>query len=234
MLQLDGVRLRQGQFTLTADFSVVTGQIVAVMGPSGSGKSTLIAAIAGFVRPEAGQIVWQGQELTDLPPGQRPISVLFQDNNLFPHLTLMQNLALGIRPSGRVSITDEQQIDDVLLLVGLPGLGSRKPGTLSGGQQSRAALARVMLGRRPLVLLDEPFAALGPGLKDEMLDLVQATLGARGQTVVMVTHDPADAVRIAHQIIAVEAGSVLGPVPTAAFLAEPPPGLRAYLGQAKK
>jgi thiamine transport system ATP-binding protein len=231
MLRLEGVRLRQGDFTLAADLQIAAGQVIAVMGPSGGGKSTLIAAIAGFLRPEAGRVVWDGLDLTGMNPGDRPVSVLFQDNNLFPHLTVAQNLALGIRPSGRLSGTENQQIETVLAQVGLPGLGPRKPGALSGGQQSRAALARVLLSGRPLVLLDEPFAALGPGLKDEMLDLTQAKLAAQGRTVLMVTHDPADAVRIAAQVIAVEAGVAIGPLPTAAFLANPPPGMRAYLGQ---
>lgn len=234
MLKLEGIRLRQGEFTLTADLQVEPGQIVAVMGPSGGGKSTLINAVAGFLRPEAGRILWNGTDLTTLPPGQRPIAVLFQDNNLFPHLTVTQNLALAIRPSGRMSQADAQQIDAVLIRVGLQGLGPRKPGALSGGQQSRAALARVLLSGRPLVLLDEPFAALGPGLKDEMLDLTLSVMGSQGQTVLMVTHDPDDARRIATAVIAVEAGIADSPVPTAAFLAAPPPGMQTYLGQKNK
>lgn len=230
MLKLEGVKLRQGDFTLTADLQVEPGQIIAVMGPSGGGKSTLIAAIAGFLRPEAGRILWNGADLTDLPPGKRPVAVLFQDNNLFPHLTVTQNLALAIRPSGRMSVAETQQIDAVLNRVGLQGLGSRKPGVLSGGQQSRAALARVLLSERPLVLLDEPFAALGPGLKDEMLDLTMAVIGAQGRTVLMVTHDPDDARRIATKVIAVESGMAHTPAPTAAILAAPPPGMQTYLG----
>ena len=234
MLKLEGIRLRQGEFTLTADLQVEPGQIVAVMGPSGGGKSTLINAVAGFLRPEAGQILWNGTDLTSLPPGKRPIAVLFQDNNLFPHLTVTQNLALAIRPSGRMTLADAQQIDAVLIRVGLQGLGPRKPGALSGGQQSRAALARVLLSGRPLVLLDEPFAALGPGLKDEMLDLTMSVMGSQEQTVLMVTHDPDDARRIATAVIAVEAGIADSPVPIAAFLAAPPPGMQTYLGQKNK
>lgn len=230
MLRLDGIRLRQGQFELSADLTVGAGAVVAVMGPSGGGKSTLLAAIAGFLRPVSGRILWAGADMTAIHPGQRPISVVFQDNNLFPHLTVQQNLALGIRPSGRVGPDEGRQIGDVLARVGLTGLGNRKPGALSGGQQSRAALARVLLGGRPLVLLDEPFAALGPGLKDEMLDLAVTMLAAQGRTMILVTHDPADARRIAGQVIAVEAGVAAEPSSTASFLADPPPGMRHYLG----
>jgi thiamine transport system ATP-binding protein len=234
MLRLEALRLQQGDFALTADLQVAPGQAVAVMGPSGGGKSTLIAAIAGFLAPEAGRIWWDGVDLTGLSPGSRPISVLFQDNNLFPHLTVAQNLALGLRPSGRVSQAERLRISDVLARVGLAGLELRKPGSLSGGQQSRAALARVLLADRPLVLLDEPFSALGPGLKNEMLDLAAAILAGPGRCLIMVTHDPADAARIAGQVIAVEAGQVLPPQPVLEFNANPPPGLRAYLGQSRK
>jgi thiamine transport system ATP-binding protein len=230
MLRLEGLKLQLGDFELSADFSVGSGAIVAVMGPSGGGKSTLIAAIAGFLQPVAGRIWWDGTDLTTLPPGQRPVSVLFQDNNLFPHLTLCQNLALGIRPSGRITPQELRQVADVLTRVGLAGLGDRSPGALSGGQQSRAALARVLLGGRPLVLLDEPFAALGPGLKDEMLDLAATMLAAQGRTLIMATHDPADARRIADEVITVAAGAAEAPVSMVGFFADPPPGMRNYLG----
>jgi thiamine transport system ATP-binding protein len=230
MLRLEGLKLQLGDFELSADFSVKSGAVVAVMGPSGGGKSTLIAAIAGFVRPVAGRIWWDGTDLTMLPPGQRPVSVLFQDNNLFPHLTVHQNLALGIRPSGRITPQELRQVADVLTRVGLAGLGDRNPGALSGGQQSRAALARVLLGGRPLVLLDEPFAALGPGLKEEMLDLAATMLAAQGRMLIMATHDPADARRIADEVIIVAAGAAEAPVSTVSFFANPPPGMRNYLG----
>ena len=231
MLRLEGIQLRQEDFVLAADLEVGSGKVVAVMGPSGEGKSTLLAAIAGFVRPAAGRIWWNGVDLTGMHPGDRPISVLFQDNNLFPHLTVMQNLALAIRPTGRVSQAEGQRIKDVLAQVGLKGFGPRKPGAMSGGQQSRAALARVLLSDRPLVLLDEPFAALGPGLKAEMLDLTAQMLAGPGRCLIMVSHDPADAARIADQVIAVEAGTAAPPMPVAAFMANPPPGMRAYLGR---
>lgn len=233
MLTLDRLALRQGDFTLTADLRVQTGAVVAVMGPSGGGKSTLLSAIAGFLRPEQGRILWDGQDLTRLAPGDRPISILFQDNNLFPHLSIAQNLGLGLRPSLRLGPQEWAQVEAVLERVGLGGLSTRKPGALSGGQQSRAALARVLLGGRPLVLMDEPFSALGPGLKDEMLDLAAATLADRGRTLIMVTHDPADAARIAGQIIVVDDGVAAAPVATATLFANPPAGLRAYLGKPK-
>ena len=230
MLQLEDVQLQQGDFRLCADLAVPSGAIVAVMGPSGGGKSTLLAAIAGFLAPVAGRILWDGQDITDLPPAARPVSILFQDNNLFPHLTVAQNLGLGLRPTLRLKSVEIAQIEEVLTQVGLSGLSGRKPGALSGGQQSRAALARVLLGGRPLVLLDEPFSALGPGLKDEMLDLAATMLAAQGRTLLMVTHDPRDARRIAGSVMLVAQGIAAPPIATATIFAAPPPALRDYLG----
>jgi thiamine transport system ATP-binding protein len=232
MLRLEGLRLRQGSFTLDADLTVETGARVAVIGPSGGGKSTLIAGIGGFLDPEAGRIRWQGKDITDRPPGKRPLTTLFQDVNLFPHLTLFQNVALGLSPRLRPTVDESRRIEEALAQVGLQGLGARRPGQLSGGQQSRAALARALLRARPLLMLDEPFAALGPALKDEMLNLVASVLTRTGATVLMVTHDPQDALHLTTETILVIDGRAAPPVPTAALLRDPPPGLRSYLGDA--
>jgi thiamine transport system ATP-binding protein len=121
-------------------------------------------------------------------------------------------------------------IEKTLMQVGLAGFGGRKPNALSGGQQSRAALARVLVSDRPLVLLDEPFAALGPALKDEMLDLVKTTLATVGKSIVMVTHDPNDAQRVADRVVLVADGSAHPPVNVRAIFDDPPAALKAYLG----
>ena len=163
-------------------------------------------------------------------PGERPVSMLFQDNNLFPHLTAAQNVGLGLRPDLKLSPEQKDRVAEALESVGLAGLGDRKPAALSGGQQSRVALARVLVSDRDIVLLDEPFAALGPALKDEMLDLVKAKLGALAKTVVIVTHDPADARRVAEQTLLVADSKAHAPQPTAQLLDNPPPVLAAYLG----
>lgn len=230
MLTLDGVVLRQGDFSLVADFTVEAGARVAVIGPSGAGKSTLLSLIAGFLQPDAGRVTWRGRDMTTTVPGARPVAMLFQDNNLFPHLTVAENVGLGIRPDLRLSQEQCGRVEDALARVGLAGYGARKPAALSGGQQSRAALARVLVQDRPLVLLDEPFAALGPALKAEMLDLVEAVLDETGAGLLMVSHDPADARRIASETILVAEGRAEGPVPTSDLLDNPPPVLRAYLG----
>lgn len=230
MLTLDKLLIRQDDFELTADFQIETGARVAVIGPSGAGKSTLLALVSGFLQPSEGKVLWDNQNLTGLGPGERPLSILFQDQNLFPHLTISQNLALGIRPDLKLSVTEREQVDAALVRVGLEGLGGRKPAQLSGGQASRAALARVLLRARPLLLLDEPFAALGPALKLDMLDLVRDLAAEQGATVLMVTHDPADALRFAPQTIVVAEGRAEAPSPTEALLRAPPPALAAYLG----
>ncbi len=231
MLMLESLRLTQGDFTLAADLTLPTGRFAALIGPSGAGKSTLLAAISGFLKPTAGRILWNGQDITRLPPGDRPVSILFQDNNLFPHLTVDQNVGLGLVPRLRLSPAERARVAEILALTGLTGLGDRKPAALSGGQQSRAALARTLLSGRPLVLLDEPFSALGPGLKDEMLDLAASLLRAAGRTLIMVTHDPDDAARIADDIILVADGKAAPPVPAKELLAHPPEALRHYLGR---
>ncbi|WP_323037788.1 ATP-binding cassette domain-containing protein [Pararhodobacter sp.] len=230
MLELDGVRIVQDDFSLTADFSVPTGAQVAVLGPSGAGKSTLIGAIAGFVPLTAGMIRWDGARIDRLPPAQRPMSILFQDHNLLPHMSVFDNVALGINPALRLSKSDRVAVMQALDETGLTGLEGRKPAQLSGGQISRAGLARVLLRARPLVLLDEPFAALGPALKIAMLDLVARIAAKNGATVLMITHDPADALRLCPQTVVVAEGQADAPADTHALLQTPPPALAAYLG----
>jgi thiamine transport system ATP-binding protein len=203
------------------------------VGPSGAGKSTLLNVIAGFFDAAEGQVLWEGKPIGGLPPGVRPVSIVFQDNNLFPHLTAAENVALGIRPSLNLSAEERDTVERSLARVGLAGLGSRRPGELSGGQQSRVALARVLVRRKPIVLLDEPFSALGPALRDEMLDLVRQVARETGATILMVTHDPEDALRIADLTIYLGEGRAEPPVDTKALFSAPSPALAAYLGAAR-
>ena len=231
MLACESLKLQQGDFTLEADLRFRKGAITALIGPSGAGKSTLLAALAGFLHPSSGLIKYDDVDLVPLAPGQRPISVLFQDNNLFPHLTISQNVGLGLRPTLCLSADEFAKVEEFLDHVGLADMGNRKPAELSGGQQSRAALARVLLADRSVILLDEPFAALGPGLKIEMLDLMRDVFGGGGKTIVMVTHDPTDAQRVADETAFVSEGHVQAPVSTRQLFETPPPELATYLGQ---
>ena len=201
-----------------------------MIGPSGAGKSTLLMTIAGFLPPASGRITWQGLDLTALPPASRPVSMLFQDQNLFPHLTVAQNLGLALSPSLRLDRAQEERVTAVLERLGLAGLGQRRPADLSGGQQGRAALGRVLLQGRPILLLDEPFAALGPALKTDLLRLVSEMASTAGKLVLLVTHDPEDARRFAGRTVLVAEGVAEGPRGTAELFADPPRALRDYLG----
>ena len=230
MLRLEGARVVRGEFSLSADLTVETGGRVAVMGASGSGKSTLLDLVAGFAEPETGRVLWEGRDLTPLPPGERPISMLFQDSNLFPHLSAARNVGLGIRPDGRLDAAQKARVADALRAVGLAGMEERLPGALSGGQRSRVALARLLVQARPLALVDEPFAALGPALRVEMLELMAALLDRTGATLLMVTHAPEDARRLCPQTVLVEGGRAHPPRATGPLLDDPPEALQAYLG----
>ena len=230
MLHLEKTEISQGAFHLSANWSAQTREIIALIGPSGGGKSSLLMAIAGFLQPSAGRMLWQGRDLTPLDPSQRPVSILFQDQNLFPHLTIAQNLGLALAPNLRLGRDQTARIDAVLDRLGLTGLGKRRPADLSGGQQGRAALGRVLLQDRPVLLLDEPFAALGPALKTDLLTLVRDLATEAGTLVLLVTHDPADAKRFAGRTVLVADGLAHPPVETAALFADPPQALRDYLG----
>lgn len=231
MLRLDHLTLTYPGFTLTADWQAQTGQKLAVIGPSGAGKSTLLMAIAGFEPLTSGRITWNGQDLGPLPASKRPVSILFQDQNLFPHLTIAQNLGLALSPRLTLNQAQRAQIAAVLDRLGLAALGARRPGDLSGGQQGRAALGRVLLQDRPILLLDEPFAALGPALKSDLLDLVRDLAAETGKLVLLVSHDPADAIRFADQTVLVADGQAMAPVATADLFANPPKALQDYLGR---
>ena len=230
MLRLEGIEIELGAFRLGADMTLERGRNYAVIGPSGAGKSTLLAAICGFVPLVAGRVQMEGQDVTRATPGARPVTMLFQDNNLFPHLSVVQNVGLGLRPDLRLSAEDRDRVAEALAGVGLSDQMAKKPGALSGGQQSRVALARVLVQARPWVLLDEPFAALGPALRNEMLDLVRGLVAETGAGLIMVTHAPDDVRRLADEVIFVGSGRAEAPRPAATLMDDPPPELRAYLG----
>lgn len=229
-ITFDNVTLTQGDFTLTADLSIEEGHKIALLGPSGGGKSTLLSALAGFKAPNAGRILWDGTDITDHHPANRPVTLLFQDHNLFPHLSVAQNIGLGIKPNLRLSAPEHQIVDDALARVGLKGQGPKRPAQLSGGQQQRVAIARALLRDKPILLLDEPFAALGPALKHEMLDLVAEIVDSAKATLIMVTHQPEDALWITDQTVLIAEGMAHQPQDTKTLLENPPEVLRAYLG----
>lgn len=229
-ITLDNLVLRHGNFRLNADFVIEEGHKIALLGPSGGGKSTLLSAIAGFKQEDQGRVYYNKRDITDLPPADRPVTLLFQDHNLFPHLSVEKNIALGIRPNLRLTPEEKQTVQDALARVGLQAHGKKMPSELSGGQQQRVALARALLRGKPVLCLDEPFAALGPALKREMLDLVAEIVDSTRTTLLMVTHDPEDAKYISDQTVLIADGVAHAPVETTALFADPPDALRRYLG----
>ncbi len=228
---LDRVSFRYEEMDMFFDAAFPPRSLTAVIGPSGSGKSTLLNLIAGFETPLSGRVLIGGADVTVLPPDRRPVSMIFQDNNVFAHLDLWRNVALGISPSLALEPAQRRQVDAALEDVGLGALGRRLPGEVSGGERQRVAVARALLRDRPVLLLDEPFAALGPALRNGMLDLVKAMQQARGLTAIMVTHQPEDAARAASHTAYLENGRIVALRPTAElFAATDIPGLAQYLG----
>jgi len=229
MIEIEGLDVPRGRFSLHADLTVGPGEVCAVIGPSGAGKSTLLEAIAGFAAPAAGTIRVGGREVQAAPPSDRPATLLFQEHNLFPHLDLTRNLGLGLRGGLSLSGDDRAAIDAALAETGLGGMGDRRPDELSGGQRRRAALARALLRDRPVLLLDEPFEGLGPALRVDLGELIAAKTAERGLCTLLVTHEPQDARRIARRVAPCLDGRIAGALPTAEALDPQDGPLRSYL-----
>lgn len=209
MLLLDKVDLtlteRRWRFTV----SLETHGVYALMGRSGSGKSTFLNLIGGFTQPDSGDIQWQKQSLLALQPAHRPVTTLFQQHNLFNHLTVWKNIALGIAPDLKLSTGARQQISDVLKDVGLADYDDKKPTELSGGEQQRVALARCLLRRKPVLLLDEPFSALDTTTRKEMIALLHNLIAEYRPCVVMITHDQDDAKALDASILEMQTDAVV-------------------------
>jgi len=213
------------------DLSVSAGEVLSLIGPSGSGKSTLLNLIAGFLEPESGRIRVNGEAIEQLPIAQRPVTIVFQQHNLFPHLDLYTNVALGINPSLKLSLEQDQLIEDALDSLGLSGLEKRKPGQLSGGQRQRIALARALVRERKLLLLDEAFAALGPALREELIELVKVLVQRKKMAALLVSHQPRDALIASDRTAFVQDGRILALQPTRQLLEKPDlVEVRSYLG----
>jgi thiamine transport system ATP-binding protein len=209
MLSVDGCRVVYPDFRGDYTLRVQKGGFCAVVGPSGGGKTTLLHLVAGFEQVTQGRLTWAGVDLLPLRPAGRPVAMVFQDHNLFPHLTASGNVALGVRPSLRLDRAERDRVREALEAVDLAPLADRRPGEMSGGQRQRVALARALVTRKPLLLLDEPFGGLDPGLRRGMIALVDRLRRERGITVVITIHTPEDILSVAETAAFVADGEVI-------------------------
>ncbi|WP_354691712.1 thiamine ABC transporter ATP-binding protein ThiQ [Phytobacter sp. RSE-02] len=208
MLRLTDVTWLYQHLPMRFTLSIQQGEQVAVLGPSGAGKSTLLNLIAGFLSPASGVIMIENSDHTRTPPSRRPVSMLFQENNLFTHLTVRQNIGLGLNPGLKLSSAQNTKLEAIASTMGLDTLLGRMPDQLSGGQRQRVALARCLVREQPVLLLDEPFSALDPALRQEMLALVKEVCHRQQLTLLMVSHNVEDAARIASRALVIADGRI--------------------------
>ena len=207
-ITLDDVALRLGDKDFLFDGQIAGAKVSAVTGRSGSGKTTLLNLIAGFEKPDSGEILIAGERMNGLHISRRPVTVVFQENNLFAHLDIFTNVGLGLDPALKLDDVGREKVREALKRVGLAGYDKRKPATLSGGERQRAAFARALVRDRPVLLLDEPFAALDPDMRGEMGRLLLELHRESGNTVVIVSHEPDEVEAIADHRLVVEDGQL--------------------------
>jgi putrescine transport system ATP-binding protein len=223
LLEVSGLAKRFGA-TAALDglsLSVARGEFLALLGGSGSGKSTLLRIVAGFEAPDAGRVLLEGADLLPLPPHARPVGMMFQSYALFPHLTVFDNVAYGLRREGVARGEVRRRVEEALAMVGLSGLEGRKPHQLSGGQRQRVALVRSLVKRPRLLLLDEPLGALDAALRERTGLELRAIQRATGAGFVMVTHDQAEALALADRVAVLEAGRLAQVGPPQALYERP-------------
>ena len=230
MLQVKNLFVDLGGFRLTADFEIERGSLISIVGPSGAGKSTILNALAGFIPLTSGVIKWNGSDITKLDPGLRPLSILFQDYNLFSHLTVKDNIAIGLRPNLKLDDLETEIVNSVIEEVGLSKFKFIKPFQLSGGQRTRVSLARSIVRSKPILLLDEAFSGLGPALRSEMIKLIKDKSIKEGITLIMVSHHIKDAIELDQKVIFVNDGETMKPTNVSIFINSQDKNIRDYIG----
>ncbi|WP_020558716.1 ATP-binding cassette domain-containing protein [Thiofilum flexile] len=199
MLAIKQLQVQRGKTLLHYDLTIPSGKIITLQGRSGVGKTTLLLTIAGFEQPLSGDIVWQGESLVRLPIIKRPVAMLFQEHNLFEHVSIDKNLALGLPLQDNQCL--EQRLEQALMQLEVQEQRYKMPAQLSGGQRQRMALIRTLLRPEPLVLLDEPFAELDAKSRVLAADWVREQALAQGKTVLLVTHQQEDVERMGGETI---------------------------------
>ena len=212
-LAVRDITVRYGQAAEPAvrgvSFDVAHREVVALTGPSGCGKSTVLRAIAGLEPLEGGSVAWAGQDLAGVPPHRRDFGLLFQEGQLFAHMSVAKNIAYGLAAHGVSRGVQRERVAELLETVGLPGYGGRAITELSGGERQRVALARSLAPRPRLLMLDEPLSALDRELRERLADDLARMLRATGTTAILVTHDDGEADVIADRILSMRAGALV-------------------------
>jgi putrescine transport system ATP-binding protein len=223
LLRIEGVSRRFGTVPAVDNLSldIYQGEFFALLGPSGCGKTTLLRIIAGFEQPSAGRILLDGVDLAPVPPHRRPVNMMFQSYALFPHLTVEANVAFGLKQEGLARTEIAARVADMLALVKLESLGRRKPHELSGGQRQRVALARSLVKRPRVLLLDEPMAALDKKLRGETQFELMDLQRRLGLTFIIVTHDQSEAMTVADRIAVMDRGRLMQVAPPAEIYEHP-------------
>lgn len=199
------IKIRYDALEIHSSFTVPVGTGAALMGPSGSGKSSILSVVAGFYQAAYSEVSFCGQKLDGLEPAQRPLTILFQDHNLFAHLSVWKNIALGLDPRLKLSPEQEHRLEEAMQSMGLSNMHKRLPSTLSGGQRQRVALARCLVRSKPLLLLDEPFSGLDEARQQHMRELIKALVDDKKLTLLLATHQAEDASQLCEQVIEVKA-----------------------------
>ena len=230
-LTLDNVRFSFGQTEMLFNLQLSAGETGVIIGPSGSGKSTLLNLIAGFETPKSGHVLIGSEMIDTAPPSDRPVTMVFQENNLFAHLDVFSNIGLGRSPALKLTEQDKAAIRTAIDRVELTGKEHRKPEELSGGERQRVAIARALVRDKPVLLLDEAFASLGPALRQQMLDLIAELQKETGITILMVTHTPEDALRFNSTVFFLKDGEIKEQGDATIMLsASGPQAIRDYMG----
>jgi ABC-type sulfate/molybdate transport systems ATPase subunit len=224
LLEIAGLDKRFGAVPALVglDLRVEAGEFLALLGGSGSGKSTLLRLIAGFEAPDAGSIHLGGQDLTAMPPHARPLNMMFQSYALFPHLSVGNNVAYGLRREGTPRAERDRRVEEALAMVGMGEFAGRMPHRLSGGQRQRVALARALVKRPRLLLLDEPLGALDANLRERTGFELRALQRRTGASFIMVTHDQQEALALADRVAVLEQGRLVQAGPPRACMSARP------------